>query len=402
MVVRRLIATLAACLALAGCEEGERSAPAAHLPPVVFGINAQALEPLANAGRTAELERQLRSLSSLGVDFARANFDWAIAQPRPPAAGPAHLRPAPTDAWVAALARERLRWQVTAIGAPTPAWARDRGAERAGCGDRSPPARPRDFAKLVAQVARRYGRHGRFWRRHPGLPYEPVLQYEVWNEPNFDAFWCPSPDPESYGRIYAAVRDAVHDVDPRAAVVFGGLAAFGLEPVSPEAARVQMPAGEFLRRALAAAPGPRPRVDVLAVHPYGQTPAEALAALAWFRTLADRAGLEGVPLSVNEVGWRTRGEGTAPKAREALRAKNVAELIPAIARSQCEVSEVALFAWSSRERDPADPEDWYGIADPASGEPYPTAEAYARAVSRLGEGDLPGGSEGALGPACAG
>ncbi len=401
--MRRLLAGLAACLALGGCEEGDQRAPQAPLPPSFFGINAQSLEPLANAGRTAELGRQLRSLAGLGVDFARANFDWAIAEPRPPRGGRRpRLDLAPTDAWVTALARRGLRWQVTGIGAPTPAWARDRGARAAGCGERSPPARPRDFGALIAGIARRYGRRGSFWRDQPELPYEPVLQYEVWNEPNFDSFWCPSPDPESYGRLYAAVHDAVHDVDPEAEVIFGGLAAFGQTPVPAEAARVQMPAGEFLRRALAAAPGLASEVDLLGAHPYGQMPAEALDTLAWFRSTADAAGLEGVPLSVNEIGWRTRGSGTAPRADEARRAENVAEVIPAIARSGCEVNGVALFAWTSRERDPADPEDWYGIADPATGEPYPTAEAYASAVAGLREGELPGAAEGALGRACAG
>lgn len=50
-----------------------------------------------------------------------------------------------------------------------------------------------------------------------------VEYYEIWNEPNID-YWNPVSSPEDYGRLFQAAADAVHRTDPKAKVVFGGLA----------------------------------------------------------------------------------------------------------------------------------------------------------------------------------
>jgi hypothetical protein len=383
------MSALRACLALVisivvgGCGQGGETVAAPPVPPGFFGVNAQLLQPLPTTGRDAELELQLASLDDLGVDFVRANLDWRIIEPRPPETTRSTHDFVTTDAWVAALADHRLRWQVTGQGVPTPDWARDPSAQDAGCDYRSPPGDPADFAALMAAVARRYGRAGEFWGAHPNLPYEPIHQYEVWNEPNFANFWCPHPNPEAYGPLYDAVHAAVHRVDPAAEVVFGGLAGFTAATTDPNLA---MPFDEFLRRALAAVPDLASRVDVLAVHPYAQTPAEALVTLGRFRDAADAVGLAGVPLAVNEFGWRTMGDGAAPLADEQQRAEYVAELTVAIAASSCDVIALALHTWITPETNPADPESWYGIADPLSGEAYPTADAYREQIGAIAGG----------------
>ena len=84
-------------------------------------------------------------------------------------------------------------------------------------------------------LARRYGRGGSFWKAHPRLPYEPITDYEVWNEPNFGRLWCPKPDPGAYARLYLAARSAVQAVDPKALVLVGGLAAFVTDDAGPPA-----------------------------------------------------------------------------------------------------------------------------------------------------------------------
>jgi hypothetical protein len=380
MTVRCACLALAASVALGGCGNGDETIAASPVPAHFFGINAQLLQPLPTTGRTADLELQLTSLDQLGVDFVRANLDWRIIAPRPPQAGRSSYDFATTDAWVLALARHGLRWQVTGQGVPTPEWARDPAAVDAGCDYRSPPGRAAAFSSLMAAIARRYGREGEFWDEHPELPDEPIRQYEVWNEPNYGVFWCPKPDPDAYGPLYNAVHRAVHRVDPAAEVVFGGLAGFTADTADPDLA---MPFDDFLRRALAAVPGLAARVDVLAVHPYAQTPAEALTTLGRFREAADAAGLGQVPLSVNEFGWRTAGNGSAPIADEQQRAEYVAELTTAIASSSCDVISLALHTWITPETGPADPESWYGIADPLTGEPYPTAHAYGERIGEI-------------------
>ncbi len=50
-----------------------------------------------------------------------------------------------------------------------------------------------------------------------------VEYYEIWNEPNID-YWNPTPNPEEYGRLFKASAPVIHRTDPKAKVVFGGLA----------------------------------------------------------------------------------------------------------------------------------------------------------------------------------
>lgn len=395
---RRWSLLVCACALVAGCGGADSDAPVTK-PRIYFGVNAQLLQPLPTTGHEAELARHAHSLGSLGVDFARANLDWRIIEPAPPEDGSHAYDFATTDAWVAALARNGLRWQVTGQGGPTPDWARDPAAEAKGCTFIAPPADPRDFAALMAAVARRYGTRGTFWSEHAGLPRKPIRQYEIWNEPNFSNFWCPQPDPAAYGRLYAAARAAIHRADPRAQVAFGGLAAFRPES---SAAPDQAPADEFLARAVAAMPSGSRAVDLVGVHPYGQSPADVMKTLGWFRDLIDAAGLEGTPMSVNEIGWRTAGTGSAPLADESTRAANLGAVIPAIAASSCNVVAVAPHTWVTLEQNPDDPEHWYGLADPLTAEPYPTAEAYAAAIEAIVAGEQPPAADAAseLGDPC--
>ena len=48
----------------------------------------------------------------------------------------------------------------------------------------------------------------------------------------------------------------------------------------------------------------------------------------------------------------------------------------AVVRSNCGVESFAPHTWVTGELQPTNLEDWYGIADPQTGEPYPTAQAY--------------------------
>jgi hypothetical protein len=395
ILARRWLPLLCACAALAGCGAADASSRETN-PRAYFGMNAQLLQPFPTVGRNSDLARHTRSLASLTVKFARADLDWRIIEPNPPIEGRHRYAWKTTDAWVEALARNGIRWQVTGKGGPTPDWARDPRDEARGCTFVAPPADPKDFAALMAAVARRYGPHGAFWKAHPELRRRAIRQYEVWNEPNFANFWCPRPDPERYGRLYAASRAAIRHADRDAQVLFGGLAAFR----ASSRLAGQMPADEFLERAVAAMPARRRKVDAVAVHPYGQTPAEVITTLGWFRDIVDAAGLARAPLSVNEIGWRTGGLGTMALATERTRAANFAAVVPAIAASSCDVIGVAPHTWITLEQNLLDPEHWYGLADPTTADPYPSALAYADAVDAIVAGEDPSMASKALGDPC--
>jgi hypothetical protein len=369
--------------AVAGC--GSDEAGVGQPPAGFFGVNVQLLATMSEHDRTVEVDRQLDAVEALGADFARANLNWLRLAPARPAPGGPGYEFESTDAWVAALARHGLRWQVTGQGVPTPEWARDPEALAAGCDYRSPPADPAGFAELMASIAKRYGRDGGFWREHPELPYLPVLQYEVWNEANFRIFWCPEPDPQAYAALYGATAAAVHEVDPAATVIFGALAGFRSDEARPP---VAMPFDEFLRRALAARPALAREIDAVGVHPYGATPDAVYERLGWLRGVVDDAGLAVVPMTANEFGWPTAGEGTSLAQTEETRAAYAAEVTAALATAPgCDLIGIALHTWVTPETNPADPESWYGIADPVSAAPYPTADAYADAITAIESGE---------------
>ena len=387
MVARALVAALGSALVAgglpaAGCggdEPGE-----AVLPSEAFGVNAQSLQRLPSVGRADEMRLHLDSIAELGFDFVRSNLDWRMIEP---VEGRFDWRT--TDAWVAALAERGLRWQPTVMGTPTPSWALDRSAVATGCGFRSPPSQPADYAALLAELARRYGRGGRFWAERPELPDEPIEGYELWNEPNHHFFWCPRPDPEAWAALALAGARAIHAVDSDAHVLSGGLAGFRESEGTPPH---YLAPDEFLRRALAAEPALPDEIDRVAVHPYGPGPAQVARTLARFRAIVDATPLRGKPLSVNEFGWATSGTRPAV-APEPERAAFVALLTPAIAASSCGVEELALHTWASPELSPANTEHWFGVADPVTAEPYPTALAYATQAAKLSGGDAPAGGE---------
>jgi polysaccharide biosynthesis protein PslG len=89
----------------------------------------------------------------------------------------------------------------------TPGWARNyRGSES------TPPTRLQDYADALGVVAAHYqARSG--------------MIYEIWNEPNYSAFWnTPSgPDPAAYTDMLKRAYTAVKATDPDAMVVAGSL-----------------------------------------------------------------------------------------------------------------------------------------------------------------------------------
>jgi hypothetical protein len=86
-----------------------------------------------------------------------------------------------------------------------------------------------------------------------------IDEFEVWNEPNLDAFWKPAPDPARYALLLEAAHDAVKAACPGARVLLGG----------QSSADADLDNGWwFLKELGAAFPGVCSAFDALAVHPY--------------------------------------------------------------------------------------------------------------------------------------
>lgn len=368
----------ALALAIALTREGDRRVILEPLPAGYFGVAGHVLGQMAGDGELGLLDRHLGAVAGVGATFVRADVAWPRVQPEPPQPGAGGYDFSEHDALTGALARHGLRWYPVAVG--TPGWAVAPERLAAGCSTSAPPADPEAFAELMAAVARRYGRSGSFWREHPRLPYRPVVEYELWNEPNLAGFWCPAPEPAAYAELVARAAPRIRAIDPGATIVLGGLAPFDEDDAAQAATGVPLAVPDFLEQAVASRPDLPELVDAVGVHLYAPDAAAAIERLAWFRSTLDAAGFAGTPISVNEVGWPTQGQGGFVNLTEEQRASSLRAVTRATALSGCRVESFAPHTWTTPEADPADQEDWFGIADPATAAPYPTALAFAEEV----------------------
>lgn len=78
------------------------------------------------------------------------------------------------------------------------------------------------YAAFVRDAAARYG-HGSFWRENPTVPYRPVTDWQVWNEPNYPAYWDGRPNARQYVSLVQRTRSALRSRDRRAKVLLAGM-----------------------------------------------------------------------------------------------------------------------------------------------------------------------------------
>jgi hypothetical protein len=346
--------------------------PKAPTQAAFFGINANHTYRVGVEGDPELRGRHLDAIANAGIGFVRALAIRLAIEPVPPDELARDFTE--TDDWVAALAEHGLRWRPV-LGTPTPEWDR----AQPSCAQKSPPADPAAFASYAGAVAARYGSRGSFWTEHSDLAELPIRDFEIWNEPNHFAFWCPAPDPAAFAELAALAAEAIHRAAPGARVTLGGLAPFQAsdppQRLTPE---------EFIAPLVAADPSLAGAVDAIGVHVYGPTAAEPIAQLDAYRATLDRAGLGDKPMVVNEAGWYAAGEnGSWPAVPEEQRAEYMEQLTGAVVRDRerLGIAAFAPYTWTTPEEDPFDVEDWFGIAEPESGEPYPSAAAYAKVIA---------------------
>jgi hypothetical protein len=161
-------------------------------------------------------------------------------------------------------------------------------------------AQRRAWSSFAASVARRYGRGGGFWAAHPELDPQPLVAYQIWNEPNLRGYWGGRPNAAAYLRLVALSRKAIHGVDRKATIALAGLAE----------SRLGVPVLRYLS-ALYAVPGARRHFDVAAIHPYDRTGKAAVRRVRRFRAAMNEQGDRRTPIWVTEFGWGT-GRARAP------------------------------------------------------------------------------------------
>lgn len=343
-----------------------------------YGINFQQLRELKPSERAKHLAR----VAKLGIRDMRVGFAWPRVEPLPPVNGNHQYRWEAFDGEIRALARHGIRAQANIT--QTPRWNADTSIIGAINCNRSSSWAPLDIAPygpLAKAIAERYGRGGTFWRANPDLSARPIVRYEIWNEPNLRGGWCPSPQPERYADMFMIAANAIRSVDGRAQVVTGGVAPPAKENVH------YLGISEFLGRATARQPGLIDKASGASVHIYPATGAgKQLDRVAWFRDQLREGGIPNrMPMLINEIGWPAGGSSSAVSEEDRAKAYTAATVN--IPRTNCNVMGMLPQAWTSRQQNSGDPEDWYGIAGPLTAKPYPSAHAYSRAA-RLMRGQL--------------
>ncbi len=347
-----------------------------RVPADYFGVNFQLVELVERPVR----ERQLDAIAGAGIERMRVNFSWAVLEPEPAASGSGY-RFERYDAVLGAAARRGITVEPTIVQSPGWATSETGLAGELECGHASSrrPAALAPYVELVRAVARRYGRGGSFWRGQPEARTRPVTSYEIWNEANLNGGWCPRPEPERYAEMFVAAAAAIRGVDPRAAVLVGGLGfaragtANNIDPA------------EFLRRATAAQPDLARAASAVAVIVDSRTGADAQARrVSDFRDILRAGGIpDATPVVVAEQGWTTSGTNGRAPVTEAERAAGYEALTRTLSRTNCNLGAVLAHTWVSDESDPDDVEDWFGIANPFSAALYPSARRYARGVALI-------------------
>ena len=280
-------ALLLACLAVAlfsVAQAGSAKPPAA--PKGFFGIVPQ-------SGLTPE---DVRYMKAGGIDSVRVSLPWAGVQPTRKSA----YEWGGFDQAVEVAARGGLQ-VLPSIGSP-PRWISrkettmpiDSAAKRAA------------WSKFLSAAVDRYGPGGKFWKERantggvavdyqPAVPYEPIREWQIWNESNFFYFAFPV-SAARYAKLVTISSKAIKSVRPGAKVVLSGL--FG-EPTA--SGNRGIPAATFLDR-FYKYPGIKSRFDGISLHPYA-VDAETLEELVEeFHDVArehhDRPGLY-----ITEMGW---------------------------------------------------------------------------------------------------
>jgi polysaccharide biosynthesis protein PslG len=218
------------------------------------------------------------------VDVFRFNLEWSRVEPLPGRRAWGFY-----DAMVAAAARNGIALLPVLYG--TPAFAAPRPT--------NPPitrAARSAFAGFVADAVARYGHGGSFWRAHPELPPMPISTWQVWNEPNFAAYWYGHPNAAQYASLLSRARRTILRVDRRARVMLAGL---------PES-RGGVPIVRYLD-ALYHVRGARRLFDVVAINPYARDDAGVVGAVQRVRAVMNRHGDRRKGIWLTELGWATGG-----------------------------------------------------------------------------------------------
>lgn len=149
----------------------------------------------------AALQARLDQYQAIGAKWARFQMIWSDVQ----SGGPNSYNWQPYDELIAGLVARGI--QPLVVIDTTPSWARPVDCEsQPTCA----PANPAQYAQFAAAAVARYHTEVHYW--------------EIWNEPNNEVFWQPTPNVGAYTALLKLTYAAIKGVDPSAEVITGGTA----------------------------------------------------------------------------------------------------------------------------------------------------------------------------------
>src|SRR3954451_18625393 len=250
-----------------------------------------------------------------------------------------------------------------------------KGGERAAGAPASPPKDPETMARFARTLVKRYGPGGALWRRRGDVRPVPIRAWQVWNEPNLPVYWDGKPDAAAYAQLLRVVGHAIHDADPKAEVVTGGI---------PDS-RLGIPFEEYVRRLYAA--GAKGSFDTLAIHPYAATDAGVVLAVRDARRRLAAQGDAHLPIWVTELGWASGGPDSEVTVGEARQADLLERAFGDLAgqAGKLGVRGIVYFNWQDA-KPYAGGKDFWGLHTGLlrrDGTPKPALAAYTHAVRAL-------------------
>jgi hypothetical protein len=172
---------------------------------------------------------------------------------------------------------------------------------------------------FLRDAVNRYGPYGTFWFEHPDLPYLPIRTWEIWNEQNIVTF-SSTTRPAPYATLLRESGRALHEMDPGARVLLGGLFGRPLQ-IPPNTA-----SDDWLARFYGLGNVKR-FFDGVALHPYVADAGAMRAQVEALRRVMRLNDDARTPLYMTEIGWGSdsyesrweRGlRGQARELREAM------------------------------------------------------------------------------------
>ncbi len=304
---------LVALLALGACLTPADPPPQ---PDSAFGLGGPPFSHWLHARKPDlwhEGDLHLTLLRESGATWARQDFWWSLVEP-----APGRWEWNDFDRAVAAYERHGVR--LLGILCYAAAWSG--GASPATDAERAA------FGRYVFEMVRRY--RGR------------VAAWEVWNEPNIQPFWSPTPDARLYAQLLRVAYTQAKAADPACLIVGGALAG---------------PDADFLRGLYQH--GAAGHFDVLSYHNYGQhndgdTERKAVAAL---RAVLRAHGDGDKPIWQTETGFYTGPVGLS-EADQAARLVRYAVGLRALGIAR--QFQLTLADWAAEGQAP-DPSVYRGL-----------------------------------------